>query len=278
MSQKNPFLRAARYLAPLTVLACATTLLIGPSADADPVDTVGLPISSTDMATLGWVAKEQPRIGSITTLPASFVLDDTPTTGPLMRVELRPGETYTAPGGKPVARAEVLGRIPKDRTLPASLWADPPESERWYSFKVFFPEGFPVAADTRWLMFTQWKGLQGGSPPLALEVKRSGLRLGGTRTNAFQVPNDGDLGPISFGHWTRLTVGVHWSTDSSLGWVTVYRDGVEVLARTPVSTMDTVDGAADPVYLKQGLYRSAAWTQTQFLYLSPMQVTSTRPS
>ncbi len=246
---------------------------------AREADLVGSPITPSTLSSLGWVSKEEGRAGAITSLPSAAGLgDSTGVAGTIMRSEVRPGETYTGGDGHTAPRSEVYGRIPKDRTTPAAAWADPPGSERWYDFKVFLPNGFPVATDTRWFTFTQWKGLNGGSPPIALEIKRSGLRLGGTRTNAGLVPGDGSLGPIAFGQWTRLTVGIKFSTDAGEGWVQVYRDGVAALPRTPLATMDVVNGSADPMYLKQGIYRSAAWTVTQALYFSPMTVTNTQPS
>ena len=246
---------------------------------ARETDLVGSPITSSTLTSLGWVAKEEGRVGAITSLPsASGLGDSTGISGTIMRSEVRPGETFTGGDGHTAPRSEVYGRIPTNRALPASAWADPPGSERWYDFNVFIPTGFPVATDTRWFTFTQWKGLNGGSPPVALEIKRSNIRLGGTRTNAGLVPGDGALGPIAFGQWTRLTVGIKFSTDATQGWVQVYRNGVAAMPRTPLATMDVVNGNADPTYLKQGIYRSAAWTSTQALYFSPMQVTNAQPA
>jgi hypothetical protein len=172
----------------------------------------------------------------------------------------------------------VYGRRPLPWSTPADQWPDRVGSERWYSFSVFVPDTFPVASDTRWLDFTQWKGYAGGTPPLALEIKRSNFRLGGARANSGLIPNDGQLGSIAFGVWTRFTVGIHFSTSADDGWVEVYKNGAVKLPRTSVATMDTFDGGPDPVYLKQGIYRSSAWTVRQALYFSPMTITENMPA
>jgi hypothetical protein len=193
-----------------------------------------------------------------------------------MRVELQPGD-LTDTSGYVGSRAEVYGRAATPMSLPADRWPDPPGSVRWYGFSLFVPSDFPVATDARWLTLTQWKGLRGGSPPLALEIKRGNLRLGGARSNAGLIPNQ-DLGPLPKDRWTRLVVGLRLSSDRSQGWVEVYRDGVRVTPRTSLATMDTVNGAPDPIYLKQGIYRDSAWNVTQVLYFGPAAVAATRES
>ena len=36
--------------------------------------------------------------------------------------------------------------------------------------------------------------------------------------------------------------------------------------------MDTIGGKPDPIYLKQGIYRSSAWTTDHVLYFAPVTV------
>jgi hypothetical protein len=259
----------------LSLLLSAGHLI--PAAQAAGVDTTGSATTAPDLTDLHWVAKQEPTPGRISTLSSATALGAENVTGRILRFELRPGELYTG-DGHATSRAEVYGRIPSDRTTPASGWQDPPGSERWYDFRVFFPSSFPVATDTRWLTFTQWKGLRGGVPPISLEVKRSGLRVGGSRTNAGKLPSSGAIGPLTPGRWTRLTVGIRWSTTAATGWVQVYRDGALAMPKTHVATMDVVGGTADPVYTKQGLYRSSVWTSTHKLYFAPLTVSSTRPT
>ncbi|NHC13446.1 heparin lyase I family protein [Motilibacter deserti] len=206
--------------------------------------------------------------------------------GSALRVELRPFESapgkvdgdVTNTGGHIANRSEVFGRVPTGSLggTPASEWPDPVGAERWYAFNLFVPSDFQTATDTTWLTLMQWKGLYGGSPPVALEVKRGNLRLGGARTNQGLVPNDGNLGPLAKGTWTRLVVGMRLSSDAKRGWVQVYRDGKQALPRVALATMDNYkgvgDGAVDPIYVKQGIYRDLKWNTTHVLYFGPLAV------
>jgi hypothetical protein len=196
-------------------------------------------------------------------------------TGNVLRFELRPGDVFDS-SGYLANRVEVYGRAADPMSTPPEQWPDPVGSVRWYGFRMFAPDDFQTATDTRWLTFTQWKGYRGGSPPIALEVKRSGLRLGGTRTNAGKIPGDGALGAIAKGAWTQLAVGLGLSPDPAAGWVEVWRDGAQALPRTAVATMDLVNGQPDPVYLKQGIYRDPAWTVPHVLYFGPTTLGTAR--
>ena len=195
----------------------------------------------------------------------------------MLRYELRAGDVYTS-SGYAANRAEVYGRIATPAATPAAQWVDPVGSERWYTFALYIPSDFLTTSDTKWLTFTQWKGLRGGSPPIALEIKRDHLRLGGARSNAGLIPGNGDLGPLSIGAWTTLTVGMSLSTDDESGWVEVWRDGALALPRVSVATMDVIGGQPDPIYLKQGIYRDSSWTCTHVMFMGPVQVMSARPT
>lgn len=185
-----------------------------------------------------------------------------------MRVELRAGDV-TNTGGYRANRAEVYARHATPRTTPAEQWADPVGSTRWYGFDLFVPQDFVTdTTGLRWFTLTQWKGLDSGSPPIALEIKNDHLDLGGATGRQ-------NLGPLKPGRWERITVGVHFQPTSA-GWVEVYRDGQQALPRTNRPTMNwrTVDGkkVVDPGYLKQGIYRTSAWTVTHVLYFGPVTI------
>jgi hypothetical protein len=230
--------------------------------------------------TVAWQAAELPSVKGVTqTNRIQQVAAPGPAAGrpatPVSRFELRPGDVYTS-GGYAANRVEVYGRTAMPMSTPAAQWPDPVGSVRWYSFSLYVPADFVTATDTTWLTFTQWKGLRGGSPPIALEVKRSGLRLGGARTNAGLIPRDGNLGALSKGTWTRLAVGLRFSPDPRTGWVEVWRDGRQVLPRSAVATMDMINGQPDPTYFKQGIYRDNRWKCTHVLYFGPTIIGSTR--
>lgn len=254
-----------------------------------------------DARQAGWSAEQEPHFPGASGPEARdriVVVDEDEVPGAgvykpengAMRVELRPYESRVGAADGDVQesgtyranRAEVYGRVPESMGgTPAEQWPDPVGSTRWYAFSLYVPEAFETATNTDWLALTQWKGLHGGSPPLAVEIKRDGLRLGGARTNQGLVPNDGDLGALDKGEWTYIMVGIRFSTDPELGWVEVHRDGALVLPRVTMSTMDIWSGtgddaAADPIYLKQGIYRGGDWQTTAVLFFGPTIVGTTR--
>lgn len=205
--------------------------------------------------------------------------------GQAMRVELRRYETSTGAtdgdvtdtGGFLANRSEVYARHASPGNTAPELWPDPVGAVRWYGFSLLVPAGHTFASDAKWLTFTQWKGRDGSSPPVGLEINHSNLRLGGARANASLLPVT-DLGAAVTGTWTRLVVGLRFSPDPAIGWVEAWRDGAQIVSPTSVATMDyQVDGVTpDPIYLKQGIYRDTAWTVTHVLWFGPTKMGRTR--
>jgi hypothetical protein len=243
------------------------------SPTGDPEGGSGAP----SLQDLGWTSIQAPEPDNVRVLgPRAPIGGSGRPEGPLLRVQLAPGE-YWGTGDGQTSRAEVYGRNASPWSTSPEKWPDPPGSERWYSFSIYLPPDFPTSDDSAaWLDLTQWKGRDGGSPPVAVEVSGDRLRLGGERANEGLVPDNGDIGPLPLGAWTTLVVGIRFSTGED-GWVQVFRDGVEVVPRTAMATMDLVDGAVDPVYLKQGIYRSTSWTSTHTAFFSRVVVTDVRP-
>ena len=238
-----------------------------------------------------WAAEQEPQHVNPTANRITVVQPgDLPGTGtykpavPAMRVELRPW-SLTNPGTNTPAdgdvqnssgylanRAEVYGRVPTSLSgTPPEGWPDPVGSERWYRIPVLFPTDFVEATDAKWLSFTQFKGFRGGSPPLALEVKRSEVRLGGTKAAV-------NFGSLTKGVWQEIVVGMKLTNVAADGWVKVYQNGVLKVDLTNIATMDSYNGGADPIYLKQGIYRGWEWGVTHTLYLGPVTVGSTLAS
>lgn len=225
----------------------------------------------------------------ISILPASTARGSGPAApnGNAMRVELRPFESepgkedgdVTDTGGYKANRSEVYARHAVPITTEPAQWPDPEGSVRWYSFSILVPsDGFTYADDAKWLVLTQWKGRYGGSPPIAIEIERDHLRLGGSRGNSGSFANDGDLGPMMPGTWTRLVVGMRYSPDPNQGWIEVWRDGKNSIPRTTISTMDYRPDklTGDPVYIKQGIYRSTDWKTPATLWFGPLRIGATR--
>ena len=226
------------------------TVSVGGSATAAPAlaSGAGSTVAATyqSLTGMGWMGKEEAASGRITTVTGSAI----PGSGgyrpsQALKVQLRAGD-LTKTGSYIAPRSEVFGRQPSTLKASYTAWPDPAGSQRWYRIRFFVPADFTFAKDTTWLTLTQWKGLNGGSPPVALEFKRDRLRMAGSRANESVLPNKGDLGPVAKGQWTEITVGLSLSPDKSKGWVEVYRNGKQAMKRTATATMDTWGGKPTP--------------------------------
>ena len=211
---------------------------------------------------------------TVTTAPGSDTDPYRPPTK-VMRVELRPKQDTALVGaddpddgdvqGRKYNRAEVYARHAVPGSTPAEKWPDPVGSTRWYGWSTYIPTDFTKApSNAYWLDFVQWKGYRGGSPPMAMELHSGNVAL---------KLNDSyyKVGALAKGTWVRYAVGVKLATDTT-GWVQVYRNGERIVHQANVSTMDLLKGAADPIYLKQGIYRSGQWAVTHVLYHGPMKI------
>jgi hypothetical protein len=199
----------------------------------------------------------------------------------VMRVEVRPFDhggpqgDVTQTSGYRASRAEVYGRFATSGT-PAEHWPDPVGSTRWYSWSMYVPPDWAESGeDSHWLDLSQWKGEYTGSPAVALGVKGRALVLDGKRVH---VP----LVALSRGRWIAVRVGIHFSPSKSVGWVTVSINGRTVLPMTHGATMNTYakhgQEVVDPIYFKQGIYRSDSWAQTQVAYFGPVKIGTTAAS
>jgi len=192
---------------------------------------------------------------------------------PSLRVELHKGDVFTGGDGSTANRAEVYARHAVPGNTRPENWPDPVGSIRWYGLSVFVPNEFVFATQSaHWLLCTQWKGYRGGSPALGLEIKLNRFELVSSNGTVRR-----SLGTIVKGQRTYFVVGARWSPNLD-GWVTVLRDGKEVLAPTQQRTMKLVNGAVDPSYLKQGIYRSSAWVNPSLLFLGPTTIGLTKAS
>jgi hypothetical protein len=117
--------------------------------------------------------------------------------------------------------------------------------ERWYDFSVKFDNDFrwPTGA---YFIIMQWHS-SSGSPPLSIEVSNSGNLM--VHNNRLQARKT--VAPIIKGQWMNLVFHTKFSNNSSVGFVHMYVNGQERLARTGFRTM--ADGEN---YLKMGIYRN----------------------
>lgn len=217
---------------------------------------------------------EMLRINGMPTGSSVPVLRGAPNTA---AAAIQSGDTFTVSGGDvndsganyATSRAEVYGRFANSSSDAAALWPDAVGSERWYSWNIFIPADYITYENVnQWETLMQFKGQYGGSPPIALDVYHSTYRLGGTRGLYT------GLGAMNKGQWDKFIIGMKLSPDPAVGWIEVWRNGVQVMARRAQATMDyKSDGVTpDPVYVKQGIYRDSVWTDTHIVYYSPLIV------
>lgn len=168
----------------------------------------------------------------------------------------------------------------------AVSWPDPVGSVRWYGVSYLIPTAswpgnsnyanIGTAQANPWLTLAQFKGQFGGSPPRALgiDVKQGAngrwiIDGGGGRLRI-------TLGDVVPGVWTRFVIGMRLETNSVNGWITVYQDGTLVVPKRSEATMDKKsDGTPDPIYLKDGIYRTKDWQTTHIVYLGPIKIGTT---
>jgi hypothetical protein len=176
-------------------------------------------------------------------------------------------------------RAEVYDRFPSGGggTAPAS-WPDPVGSVRWYGVSYFIPVGFDTTSFTpgsSWLTLDQWKGQFGGSPPRSLGIDVSRGTNGQWILDGTSPRSRLYLNFVRPGQWTRFVFGFRWDASAVNGWTMVYQDGQLVVPKRNEATMDIHSGAADPIYYKNGIYRTKAWNATHVIHIGPPKVGAT---
>ncbi len=132
-------------------------------------------------------------------------------------------------------------------------------SERYYAWSTLFPSDYPVSS--LWQVFTQWHhGGSTGSPPLSFDAESEQIKLIANGVTTLWST------PLLRGVWRDFVFHVKFSANASLGFVEVWLDGVQVLAKTSLATLYP----GQTVYLKQGYYRSPSISGNQVLYHSGM--------
>lgn len=124
----------------------------------------------------------------------------------------------------------------------------------YFGFSLYFDPSWPTASN--WNIVTQWKQDGDGTPPLQLSAEGDKLQLRGRQyaTGTNKAVNVGTTG-IPRGKWSDFVVHVKFSTNSSIGFIEAWRDGVKVVNKTPWQTM--VAGRSFN-YWKMGIYRDTA--------------------
>lgn len=174
------------------------------------------------------------------------------------RFEVQPGDFVNSG-----ARAEVVLCLEGSGCV-----GEAEGSERWYGWSSYWPTAF--ASQPTWQLFTQWHHVgNSGSPPIEFYVNGDTLYLR-TTDNAGTDHTVHWTAPLVYDRWRNFIFGVRFANDGS-GWVELWLDGEQVLARTATRTM--ID---EGNILKQGLYRNAAIDFPQVLLHDHMRIGATR--
>lgn len=143
----------------------------------------------------------------------------------------------------------------------------PMNQDCWYGLSLMLPEDFvpPVKRDA---VLFQWHTQQGGpSPVLAIRVKGDEWVIttdavpGGKRRRLLYLP-------MKKGVWTDWVVHVRWAADTT-GFLTIYKDGVEVVNEKNVITQ--YPEKLGP-YAKFGQYHSVEEADQNTLYADEYRV------
>jgi hypothetical protein len=149
--------------------------------------------------------------------------------------------------------------------------------EAWFGFAWNLPTDFPVNAEG-WQVLAQWKNSGEGSPPIEVKVEGGQFKLDGgaggddPQGNYFSVP----IGPAVTGQQTDIVVHIVFSTDPSKASVDVWMNGQQRISgyRPPGGTRYEGDDS----YLKTGIYRDSAISQTARLFLVDARVAASYES
>jgi hypothetical protein len=179
------------------------------------------------------------------------------------------------------SRAEVYGRFsPSSGSAPPLTWPDPVGSIRWYRLAYYMPTSMDTMSGQGYFDCTQFKGQNGGSPPMAI-----GVSWGNSNGHGNWILDRQGLGlspititPVQLGQWITFVVGVYndcrTAAKGTQGWVTIYVN--------PVGS-DPTQWAAPAVGPQQIMQTQDVWSTINFtgdLTNNSNQitnVTSTRP-
>lgn len=122
------------------------------------------------------------------------------------------GDINDSGNNDPASRAEMYTGLAVPSSTPAANWEYPYLSIRWFRFSVLLGSGWvfdTTGAGNKYVTLTQFKGIKGGSPEAALELKYGTWRWGGA--NNTQYPNNGNLTSAKPGEWTQFIIGMRFS-------------------------------------------------------------------
>jgi hypothetical protein len=156
-------------------------------------------------------------------------------------------------GGGDSSRAEI--------TASQAMTGGYAGQEWFYSWSTYVPSNPNATSPWNfWANITQWMDLlYQCSPPLWVAL-RSGPPLSFSLQSDILDNKNGcaeigphhewDLGTFQYDQWNDFTIHVKWSEDPTVGFVEMWRNGVQVVPLTYMRTLDTSGG----VFMEQALY------------------------
>ncbi len=189
-----------------------------------------------------------------------------PTSGPesryAYRFEVRDGD-YSEFGGE---RNEVK-QTDEDKQYPRG-------SERYFGYSVLLEDSFPLddqGVENDWSALSSWKTIEThGSGPAALNMQTGDDLLSFKHASppAYYLSRS----PLERGRWQHFVVRVKFDPDPESGFVEVWKDGARVLPKTYASTLEPMNGYADPAYSKVGYYRNEDIGGASAVYIDDYRV------
>lgn len=192
------------------------------------------------------------------------IINDGTTHPNALRTEVRDGDT--AVGSHERAEISSFGKS----------WNDDRDSERWYKFDVCFgdPTWSPTWGDpdNDWLIFWQHhQPVDDGAPAIALSV-HSDNKVYIEREPDSDFEFIGPLWTVRPGVWETVVFHVKWSPNASTGFVHMYLNGAQILAKKFCKTQYSAD--YNDYYVKLGTYRRNTVGGTTVIKHDNIQITA----
>ncbi|HEV7203435.1 MAG TPA: heparin lyase I family protein [Jatrophihabitans sp.] len=153
--------------------------------------------------------------------------------------------------------------------------------DMWFSWSTMLGSDFPVNI-SNWQVIDQWKNDGTGSPPLELTVENGQFRVdggygwpgntsSGTPKMSYQW-----VGAATTNVWNHWTFHVKFSSNPTVGYVDVWRDGKQVISgwHMPGGTLYPSLNS----YLKVGYYRDTAISTQGTVYQDAWKAGTTAAS
>ena len=151
------------------------------------------------------------------------------------------------------------------------------DDDRYYSFSVYLPAGFPYVPNSLFNYFYELHGDDGAQAPFKIGI--NSIISGPNPSVGFVAElNTGDpssptqtlwrLGNLVTGQWVDFVVHVRWKRDTT-GIVQVWMNDTEIVNATGIQTFYTND--MTKLRAQAGYYR-ADYSKTAILYLDAMKI------